>query len=79
MTSTQTTTRTVGPVTGGATTGTSVAGSAAIIIVWAIGLTGLEVPPEVAAALAVLLGAAGALFGGWAVRPSTGSGKHSTP
>ena len=70
------TTRTVGPVTGGATTGTSVAGSAAIIIVWIVNLTGLEVPPEVAAALAVLLGAGGAMFGGWLVRPSADSGEH---
>ena len=61
--------RTVGPVTTGAAAGTGVAGAAAVVLVWLLSLTGLDVPAEVSAALAVLIGGIGTLIGGFLVRP----------
>lgn len=64
-----------GPVTASASAGNGVAGAAAILLVWAIGLTGVEIPSEVAAAIAVLLGGIGTLIGGRAVRGRP-AGRH---
>ena len=61
--------RTVGPVTTGAAAGTGVAGAAAVVLVWLLSLTGLDVPAEVSAAVAVLLGGIGTIIGGFLVRP----------
>ena len=61
--------RTVGPVTTGAAAGTGVAGAAAVVLVWLLSLTGLDVPAEVSAAVAVLIGGIGTLIGGFLVRP----------
>lgn len=67
--------RTIGRVTTAAGTGTGVGGAAAIVLVWVLGLFGLEVPNEVAGAIVLLLGAAGTIVGGWLV-PSPGGGEH---
>lgn len=61
---------TIGPVTKSATAGTGVAGAAAVVIVWILGMFGIEVTTEVAAAIAVLIGAIGTIIGGKIVRPS---------
>lgn len=39
-----------------------VAGAAAVVLVWVAGLLGIDMPPEVAAALAVLLNFAAGYF-----------------
>lgn len=76
--------RTVGPVTTGSAAGTGVAGAAAVVLVWLLTLTGLDVPSEVSAAVAVLLGGVGTIVGGWLVRPReeptvTEPGRHEAP
>ncbi len=67
--------RTVGAVSAAAGAGAGTAGSLAVILVWVISLLGVEVPSEVAAALATVIGAAGAVYGGYLV-PSPGTGKR---
>lgn len=62
---------TIGPVTTSSAAGTGIAGAAGVLIVYIIGLFGLEVPNEVAAALVVLIGAIGTLVGGKLVPPAT--------
>lgn len=59
----------IGPVTTSSASGTGIAGAAAVVLVWIVGLFGLEVPSEVAGAFVVLLGAVGALVGGKIVPP----------
>ena len=59
----------VGPVTKSSAAGTGIAGAAGVLIVYIIGLFGLEVPNEVAAALVVLIGAIGTLVAGKLVSP----------
>lgn len=54
----------VGSTTVGATAGTGLAGAAAVVLVWVLGECGVDVPTEVAAALAVLIGGVGTLIGG---------------
>lgn len=54
----------IGSTTVGATAGTGLAGAAAVILVWILGECGVDVPTEVAAALAVLIGGIGTLVGG---------------
>ena len=61
---TQPTGKSIGTTTIGATGGTAVAGSVAVVLVWALSLTGLVVPAEVTAAMTVILAAVGALVGG---------------
>ena len=56
--------KSIGTTTIGATGGTAVAGSVAVVLVWALSLTGLVVPAEVTAAMTVILAAVGALVGG---------------
>lgn len=65
-------TRSVGPVTKSATGGAVVAGAITTLIVWGAGAAGVEIPEIVAGAITTLLTAAGALIGGWLVRPGTG-------
>ena len=54
----------IGTTTMGATAGTGLAGAAAVVLVWVLGECGVDVPTEVAAALAVLIGGLGTLVGG---------------
>jgi len=54
----------VGTTTIGASGGTAVAGSIAVILVWALSLTGLDVPPEVTAAMTVVVAFVGTIIGG---------------
>ena len=54
----------IGTTTMGATAGTGLAGAAAVVLVWILTQVGVEVPAEVSAALAVLLGGIGTLIGG---------------
>lgn len=54
----------IGTTTVGATAGTGLAGAAAVVLVWILGEVGVDVPTEVAAALAVLIGGVGTLIGG---------------
>lgn len=54
----------IGTTTMGATAGTGLAGAAAVVLVWILTVCGVEVPAEVAAALAVLIGGVGTLLGG---------------
>lgn len=54
----------IGSTTVGATAGTGLAGAAAVVLVWILGEVGVNVPTEVAAALAVLIGGVGTLIGG---------------
>lgn len=54
----------IGTTTMGATAGTGLAGAAAVVLVWVLTVCGVEVPEEVAAALAVLIGGVGTLVGG---------------
>ena len=54
----------IGSTTMGATAGTGLAGAAAVVLVWILTVCGVEVPAEVAAALAVLIGGVGTLLGG---------------
>lgn len=71
---------TIGPVTKSATAGTGVAGAAAILIVWILGMFGLEVPEPVAAAIAVLISAIGTLIGGKIILPTIHMEQlHQTP
>ena len=48
----------------GATAGTGLAGAAAVVLVWILTQVGVDVPAEVSAALAVLIGGVGTLIGG---------------
>lgn len=64
--------RTIGVVTQSSTGGATVAGGITIIIVWLLSLSGVEVPPEVASGFTVIIGAIGALVGGWLVKPGDG-------
>lgn len=59
----------VGPVTKSSAAGTGIAGAAGVLIVYLLGLFGLEVPEEVAAAIVVLIGAIGTFVGGKLVSP----------
>ena len=54
----------IGTTTMGATAGTGLAGAAAVVLVWILTQVGVEVPAEVSAALAVLIGGIGTLVGG---------------
>lgn len=54
----------IGTTTMGATAGTGLAGAAAVVLVWILTQVGVDVPAEVSAALAVLLGGVGTLIGG---------------
>lgn len=54
----------IGTTTMGATAGTGLAGAAAVVLVWVLTEVGVEVPAEVSAALAVLIGGIGTLVGG---------------
>lgn len=54
----------IGTTTMGATAGTGLAGAAAVVLVWILTEVGVDVPAEVSAALAVLLGGVGTLVGG---------------
>jgi hypothetical protein len=56
-----------------------VAGAGAVVLVWIAGLLGIDMPPEVAAALAVLLNFAAGYFrteGGSKDEPDDGGGDH---
>lgn len=64
---------TIGPVTTSSAAGTGIAGAAGVVIVWLVGLFGLEIPAEVAGAIVVLLGAIGTLVGGKVVSPEKSS------
>jgi hypothetical protein len=61
----------VGPVTKGSAAGTGIAGAAGVVLVWVLGMFGLDVPEEVAAAIVVLIGALGTFIGGKVVKPET--------
>lgn len=54
----------IGTTTMGATAGTGLAGAAAVVLVWVLTQVGVDVPAEVSAALAVLIGGIGTLVGG---------------
>lgn len=54
----------IGTTTMGATAGTGLAGAAAVVLVWILTEVGVDVPAEVSAALAVLIGGIGTLVGG---------------
>lgn len=54
----------IGTTTMGATAGTGLAGAAAVVLVWILTQVGVDVPAEVSAALAVLIGGVGTLIGG---------------
>nr|WP_312964313.1 hypothetical protein [Kocuria rhizophila] len=54
----------IGATTMGSTAGGTLAGAATVVLVWLLGTAGVDVPPEVAAAFAVLLGGLGTLLGG---------------
>lgn len=54
----------IGTTTMGATAGTGLAGAAAVVLVWVLTEVGVDVPAEVSAALAVLIGGIGTLVGG---------------
>lgn len=58
-------TKTVGPVTTAAGTGTGVAGVASILITWGLTQAGVDVPPAVATAITTLCALLGAMVGGW--------------
>lgn len=65
----ETNNRTVGPVTTAAATGTAVAG----ILAWLVKVVfNIDMPSEVVAGLAIIIPVAGAIIGGWLVRPGTG-------
>lgn len=73
--------RKIGPVTTTATGGVGLAGAVAIVIVWLLGNAGVEVPAEVAGAIAVIVGGIGSVIGGWSVKPGMpvieeSDGKH---
>lgn len=53
-------------------TAAGTAGAAALVLVWILGSFGVEVPPEVAAALTALIATAA----GWLKRERTGNGRH---
>lgn len=48
-----------------AATGGTVAGAASVVLVWLLGASGLEVPPEVASALTTLMAGAFAFVAGY--------------
>ena len=54
----------IGATTMGATAGTGLAGAAAVVLVWILAQAGVDVPAEVSAALAVLIGGVGTIIGG---------------
>ncbi|MGG7653486.1 hypothetical protein [Kocuria rosea] len=55
----------IGTTTIGATGGTTWAGAYAVLVVWVLtGLWGIDVPPEVVAALTVVIASIGTLIGG---------------
>lgn len=60
--------RTVGPVTIASGTGAALG----VILAWLMKLLGVDVPPDVQNAVAVLLPPLLAVVGGWLVRPGTG-------
>jgi len=64
--------RTAGPVTQAATGGATLAGAITVVLVWIVGLNGVEIPEVVAGAITVIIAALGALVGGWLVKPGTG-------
>ena len=68
----------IGTTTMGATAGTGLAGAAAVVLVWVLGECGVDVPTEVAAALAVLIGGLGTLVGG-KLTPSNQTTKVAVP
>lgn len=57
--------KTIGPVTTAAGAGSGAAGAASVLITWGLAQAGLDVPPEVATAIATLGAVAGAFLGGW--------------
>jgi hypothetical protein len=59
----------IGPVTKSSAAGTGIAGAAGVVLVWVLGMFGLDVPEEVAAAIVVLIGALGTFIGGKVVSP----------
>lgn len=61
--------RTVGPVTIGASAGSAVAIAIAGTTAWILGENGIEMPETVVGYLATIIGFAGAVIGGWLVRP----------
>lgn len=64
--------RTIGTVTTASASGGGLAGAVTIILVWVAEVNGMEIPAPVASAFTVLIGAVGALVGGWMVRPGNG-------
>lgn len=53
-------------------TATGAAGAGALVLIWILGSFGVDVPPEVASALTVLIGTGA----GYLKRERTGNGKH---
>lgn len=61
---TEPTGKAIGSTTVGATAGTGIAGAAAVVLVWVLSESGVDVPAEVSAAIAVLIGGVGTIIGG---------------
>lgn len=55
----------VHPKVKAAATGGTLAGAASVVLVWLLGVSGLEVPPEVASALTTLMAGAFAFVTGY--------------
>jgi len=49
-----------------------VAGAITLLIVWVLSMRGVDIPPEVASGITVLVGFIGGIIGGWVVKPGTG-------
>lgn len=64
--------RKIGHVTQASTGGATLAGGLTVIIVWLASLAGVDIPAEVGSGITVVLGAIGALVGGWLVKPGSG-------
>lgn len=65
--------KSIGPVTTGAATGTGAGGAFAIVLVWVLSQFGVNMPDEVAMGVAALVSIVGSLVGGYLVRPG---GEH---
>lgn len=48
------------------------AGAITLLIVWVLSMRGVDIPPEVASGITVLVGFIGGIIGGWVVKPGTG-------
>jgi|GEM_PF-2763408 len=72
-------TRTVGPVTKAAASGTIVAAAAVLFLRWLLSLAGVTLPDDVGDALTLLLPIAGTVVGGWIAKPKESTAPVPVP